>query len=135
MNEGCENNTNDIIKNAVSSEYNLNYTYNLANQSKVIYKIIAMNEEKIAINKIFNYSCKNDKEIFKIIFENSSYNIYINNTFHISFNEIYSIEYINKKIYDMSIILPISFGDLEYNSLINFDFVLHLCTFKTPNLI
>ena len=80
--------------------------------------------DKVIINNRYDYICKEGEKIFKIIKSENIFKIFVDDDLFLTCKELFDIKYEKNKKDFLSIVLPISFSDLEYHSLINFDYVL-----------
>lgn len=124
--ESKEFKINEVIKNIHDIGYKLNFLSNNKNSnSKIIYKILMNNNDKIIINKILEYKNSNKESIF-IIHKNinsNTYDIFMNDILLNSINSLKEIKYYNNNFYDLSIIIPLSLLELSFHSYINFDYI------------
>lgn len=121
-----KNNINVILKNIENSKYNTNFSYDKKNTKKIVYKIHVFENDKITINNEYEYICEEGEKTFKIIKDNDIFEIFINDNLLTTIKELFDIKYEKNKKDHLSIIIPISFSNLEYHSLINFDYVLKM---------
>ena len=128
-----ENNYKKVSVESLSKNSRINDLLN--KDSKIVYKIISKNDEKIIINKEIKIELKNN-DLLEIYYCKYKYNLIINKKLENIFEHLDNIEYINNNTFELSIVIPFSIKNLNKESEENFKYTFneYLKIVKKENL-